>query len=32
MLTFAIRNERRNQDSRGKLKEKIKVAKEYLDM
>lgn len=32
LVTFSMKNERNNQNSREDLKEKIKVAKEYLDM
>ena len=32
MVIFSMKNERKNQDNKTKLKEKIKAVKEYLDM
>lgn len=32
LLTFSMRNEKRNQDDRIEIKEKIKAVKEYLDI
>lgn len=32
MVTFSMRNEKKNQNNKAELKEKIKVAREYLDI